>query len=242
MSKLLSDLQVNVRTYLDESQQVDFTNTEVLYAINYAYHTVVSKVVEVYQEFYLTTTPKSYSTVANQQEYTLDTTLLKIERVEINMNPSDANSQAQRAAAIRLDEIQTAKNSSLLNGSSLSQTGYYVIGSQASQKIGFVPVPTETGTNNISVWGIEAPSDLSSSSDPVLIPYPDMFAQIIAKLAAGSLLKKGQQAVQAGDDLIIEANGDILNMQTFLVERQSDGPNMIEESAWDDVELGSYIF
>ena len=69
-----------------------------------------------------------------------------------------------------------------------------------------------------------------------------MFAQIISKLAAGSLLKKGQQAVQAADDLLVEANGDILNMMTFLSERQSDGPNVIQESAYDDVQLGSYIF
>lgn len=241
MSKTLSDIQVNVRTFLDESQQTDFTNAEVLYAINYGYHYVVSKVVEIYEEFYVTTTPKTYSTVVNQQQYTLDTTLLKIERVEVNYSPSDPNSQPQRAMALKMDELPLGISNSYLGGSPLFNTGYYILGSQSVQKIGLVPIPQNAGTNNIYVWGIEAPSDLSASTDPILIPYPDLFSQIIAKYAAGQLLKKGQQAVQAGDDLISEANADILNMQTFIKERQSDGPQMIEEVAYEDVNVASYV-
>lgn len=242
MSKLASDLISGVRVYLDESQPVDFTATEVLAAINFRYHYVVSKVIEVYQEFYLTTTPKQYSTVANQQTYTLDTTLLKIERVEINYNTADPNSQPTRAVAVKMDEIPVNINNSLLNGSAITFAGYFIIGSQSVQKIGFVPVPPNAGTNAISVWGIEAPSDLVNTTDPVLIPYPDLFAQVIIKFAAADLLKKGQQAVQAADDLMSEATADVLNMQTFIVERSADGPNMISEAAWDDVNVSSYIY
>lgn len=242
MSKVLSDLQANTRTYLDESQQADFTDTEVNYQINYAYQYVVSKVMEIYEEFYFTTTPYQYSTVSDQQEYTIASTLLKVERVEINLNPTDANSEAQRATAIKLDELPLSKSNSLLNGTNFFNIGYYIVGSQSAQKIGFVPVPQVTASNNISVWGIEAPADLVNASDPVLIPYPDNFAQIIAKMAAGNLLKKGQQEIVAGNDLLNEANVDILNMQTFIKERQADGPQMVEEGAWDDINTASYIY
>lgn len=197
---------------------------------------------EIYEEFYFTTTPYQYSTIDDQQEYTISSTLLKVERVEVNLNPTDPNSQAQRATAIKLDELPLNKGNNLLNGSAFFNVGYYLVGAQSAQKIGFVPVPQVTSTNNISVWGIEAPTDLVDSTDPVLIPYPDNFAQIIAKIAAANLLKKGQQEVSAADDLLNEANVDILNMQTFIKERQADGPQMIEEAAWDDINTASYIY
>ena len=241
MAKTAADLIANVRTYLDEAQPANWTATEVLYQINYAYQYVASKVMEVYEEYYLTTTPYPYSTIADQQEYTIASTLLKVERVEINLNPSDANSQAQRATAIKMDEIPTNLNNSLLNGSSFFNVGYYLIGNQSAQKIGFLPIPQNTGTNNISVWGIDAPTDLALTTDSVVIPYVDNFAQIIVKLAAANLLKKGGQEVAAADNLQAEAARDILNYQTFIKERQADGPQMIEEAAWDDVQLGNYI-
>lgn len=242
MAKQLSDLISGVRTYLDEPTPVDFSAAEVLAAINFRYHYVVSKVVEVYQEFYLTTTPLQYDTIADQQQYTISSTLLKIERVEINYDTSNPNNNATRAAAIKMDEVPTNLNNSILNGSATVFSGYYIAGAQAVQQIGFVPVPPNDGTNAISIWGIQAPSDLVSTTDPVLIPYPDLFAQIIIKLASGDLLKKGQQAVPPADDLIAEGTADILNMQTFIVERQSDGPNMIEDAAYDDINLANYIY
>lgn len=242
MAKTLADLVSGVRTYLDEPQPIDFTEDQVLAAINYRYHYVVSKVVEVYQEFYLTTTPRRYSTVADIQEYAIDENFLKIERVEINFDVSNQNNNASRAVAIKMDQIPTNLSNSILNGSATVYAGYYIIGAQNVQKIGFIPVPPNDGVDAIAVWGILAPSDLAATTDPVLIPYPDLFAQIIIKLAAGDLLKKGQQAVPAADDLIAEATADILNMQTFISERQSDGAWMIEESAYEDVNLGTYVY
>lgn len=241
MAKLASDLIANTRTFLDESQPANWTAAEVLYQINYAYQFVASKVIEVFEEFYFTTTPYTYSTVVNQQEYTIASTLLKVERVEINYDPTITNSQAQRAVAIKMEEIPTNLGNTLLNGTT-SNAGYYFIGNQSAQKIGFLPIPQKAATNNITVWGIEAPADLVNTTDPVIIPYVDNFAQIIVKMAAANLLKKGGQEVRAADDLLQEASQDILNYQTFLSERQSDGPQMIVESAWDDTNLASYTY
>ena len=99
MAKLFSDLRTGIRIYLDESSQTDFLNTEVDRSANYAYHDLISEIMEVWEEYYLTTTPKYISTIANQQEYDLDSSLIKIERVEINYKPADSNSKPIRAAA-----------------------------------------------------------------------------------------------------------------------------------------------
>lgn len=242
MAKTLADLIAGTRMLLDESQPQNWTTADVLYQVNNSYQFLASKIMEVYEEYYFTTTPYTYSTVANQQEYTIAATLLKVERVEINPDPTIANSQAQRATAIKMDEIPTNLNNSLLNGSAYFNNGYYLTGNQSAQKIGFLPVPQKTATNNITVWGIEAPTDLVNSTDPVLIPFVDNFSQIITKIAAANLLKKGQQEVKAADDLLQEASQDILNMQTWIKDRQSDGPQMFEEASFDDINLGNYIY
>lgn len=147
-----------------------------------------------------------------------------------------------RAVSIKMDEIPTNLDNSLLNGSALNYAGYYLIGDQSTQQIGFIPVPSNSDVGAIKVWGIIAPDDLVATTDPVLIPFPDLFYAIIAKLAAGDLLKKGQQAVKYADDLITEGAADVLNMQTFISERQSDGPNMIEDAIYADVDVGNYVW
>lgn len=239
MAKTLNDATELCRTYLDESQPANWTVSEVRRAINNRYHYFVSKVIEVYEEFYLTVIPKYYSTVVNQQQYAIDPLFLKIERVEINIQPNDPNTIPQRAIALKIDELPLALSSNLY-GSGLYNVGYYLIGNQGEQVIGFVPVPQQAATNNIAVWGLIAPADLVDDTDPIIIPFVDNFYQIIAKLAAADLLKKGQQAVQAADDLVNEGMVDVLNAQTFIKERQSDGPQMIEEAAFDDIMVADY--
>lgn len=242
MAKTLNDVITLTRVYLDESQPAEWSSTQVLQAINVRYQYIVSKVIEIYQEFYLTKIPKAYDMLDGIQQYTIDPNFLKLERVEINYGVGGSDSQPIRAVAIKMDEIPTNLDNSLLNGSALNYAGYYLIGDQATQQVGFIPVPSQDGTDAIKVWGIIAPDDLVDTTDSVLIPYPDLFYSIVAKLAAADLLKKGQQAVTYADDLINEGMSDVLNMQTFISERQSDGPNMIEDAVFADVDVGNYVW
>ncbi len=159
MSKTLANLQTGVRVYLDEANAADFLDSEVTRSINYGYHDVVANVIDVYEDFYNVTSPIQLSTVVNQQEYSIGNSgLIKIRRVEINYNPSDANSTALRATAIKSDEMPLRLASNALGGTGLFSAGYYVNGQVSSQIIGFTPIPQNAGTNNISIWGIVVPS------------------------------------------------------------------------------------
>lgn len=234
MAKTLGNLRTGVRVYLDEANQADFLDTEVLRSINYAYHEVASKVVQVYEDFFNTTTPKYISTVANQQEYTLDSTIVKVRRVEINYNPSDANSVAQRATAIKTDEMPLRISNNSVGQSGIFSAGYYINGQQGSQIIGFTPIPQYVGTNNVSVWGIVMPSDLSSDSDTIVIPYPDLYAQLIELRASSLLLRKGQQAENYAGQYRKDFDLGVIEMQNFLKERQVDGVEMIADALYED--------
>lgn len=235
MSKTLANLRTGVRMYLDEAAQTDWLDTEVDREINYAYQEVAGKVMEVYEEFYSQVTQHQYNTIANQQEYTIDAAILKIERVEINYNPTSTNTQTIRAQSIKMAELPQNLANTSVGGTGLFNAGYYLYGSQHQQKIGFVPIPTIAGTNNITVWSIDAPSDMSVSTESILIPYPDRFGKLVEVKAAAELLRKGQQEEATAKEYMQEYKLGIVEMQSFLKERQSDGPWMIEDEAHEDI-------
>lgn len=242
MAKTLSELQTETRTYLDEANQTDWLDTEVTRSINRAYHGVVSHVIQVYEQFYETTTPFTYAIVLNQQEYTIDSSLIKVTRVEINYNPNTSGSQPNRCQPIKMDEVRfNLANTN--NAGSFFSAGYYLHGSIGAQTIGFLPVPTTdsdtNGTKSISVWGIALPSDLVNASDNVNIPYADNFAYLIALRAAAQLLRKGQQEEAAAARYLNEYQQGLHDMMTFLKDRQADDTWNITDSLLEDIDFST---
>lgn len=239
MAKVFSELETGVRMYLDESAQADFLNTEVDREINYAYQDLVGKVMDVYEKWYETTTPFTYALVTNQQEYLVDSSLIKTTRVEVNYAPNIAGSIPIRAVRVSMDEIQLNLTNMGAAGTFFN-AGYYIHGRQDSQYIGFIPIPQVTDVppaKSISVWGIASPSALVSPNDPVLIPFPDRFAKLIELKAASELLRKGQQQEAVANAYLTNYKIGLQEMMMFLKERQAEGVWMIEEVDPSDVDF-----
>lgn len=243
MAKLLSNVRTETRIYLDESSQADFLDTEVDLAINRSYHDVVGSVIEVYEDYYNTTTPFTYAIVANQQEYTIDSSIIKPTRVEINYDPQTASSVAVRAISIKLNEIRSNLNNTN-SRYSFANPGYYIHGNIGAQKIGFIPIPTiaDTSGQSISVWGIALPADLSAAGDNVNIPYADRFAYLVALRAAAQLLRKGQQEENNAQNYINEYQKGLIQMKSFLADRQADGVRMIQDALGEDIDFTTLGF
>src|SRR5258708_11668033 len=117
MSKTFSNLQTGTRVYLDEVAQADYLDSEVQRSVNYAYHDVIGKVIEIYELFYETVNPFTYAIVANQQEYTIDSSLIKVTRVEINYAPQQKGSTPLRAIPVRMEEALLNLANSASSGS-----------------------------------------------------------------------------------------------------------------------------
>lgn len=236
MSKTFNNLQVKTRVYLDEADAADFLDTEVQMAVNAAYQDLAGKVMEVYEDYYETISPFTYAIVADQQEYSIDSSLIKVTRVEINYTPTTANSNAVKAIPIKSGEIRSSLAYSA--GSSFN-AGYYLHGDIGNQKIGFVPIPTvaDTTGESISVWGNALPSDLSGSTDNVNIPWADRFFYLICLRASGEMLRKGQQEEATAARYMAEYQAGVKEMATFLRERQSDGVVMIEDSLGENIDF-----
>lgn len=241
MAKTLSNLQTEVRTYLDEATQGNWLDAEVTSAINRAYHNLAQKVMEVNEKWYETTSPFTYAIVANQQEYTIDSTLIRVTRVEIDYNNGQQDSKAARAVPIKEDEVRGNLNNTN-NAGSFFSAGYYLHGNIGSQKIGFIPVPVTGdtgGQQSISVWGIAVPTDLASASDNVNIPWADNFSYLIALKAASQLLRKGQQEESSAMRYIGEYEAGVIEMQNFLKDRQEDDGVYIVDSSLEQIDFST---
>ena len=238
MAKTLGNIQTEIRIYLDEQSAADFLDSEVILAANRAYHEVASAVIEIYDEYYATTTPFTYAIVAQQQEYTIDSSLIHVERVEINYQPTTANSVATRALPVKMDAIRGNLANTSTTGSFVSPV-YYIHGDIGAQKIGFLPVPqvADTTGKSISVWGISLPSDLVNVGDNVNIPYADRFVYLISLKAAAQLLRKGQQEEANAANYIQEYKNGLQELQTFLKNRISDDGDYIVDSALEDIDF-----
>lgn len=238
MSKTLGDVTLGTRIYLDEVVALDFKEDEVTHAINYAYHDVVSKVITVYQEFFNTTSPFTYALIANQQEYLIDPTLIKVTRVEINYAPNQSGSTPLRAIPVKMDEALLNLSNSASSGS-VFNAGYYLHGQIGSQKIGFIPIPTisDTTGKSLSVWGVALPLDLVNQSDTVNIPYADLYSYLIELRAAQLLMSKGQENEAVAAQYLTRYTLGTLDMMNFLRERQADGVQMIEDVELDNLDF-----
>ena len=239
MAKTRLDLRTGVRMYLDEAAQAIFLDSELNASINYAYHTVVSDVMRIWEDYYTVTTPRQLSMVASQQEYPVDSDIIKITRVELNYSPTVANSQFIRAIAVKRDEALLALSTPATMGV-MGSAAYYFYGKQQAQKIGFLPIPTVSDvspTQSIRYWGIALPSDMTADTDAIDIPYADRFGELIEIGAAARMLSKGQQEETAGTKYIALFDKGRREMREFLSERSADGAQMIESQL-----AGSYDF
>ena len=232
MAKTLSNLRTTTRVLLDEATTADWSVAEVDTAINYAYHELVTAIMETYEEYFIKT--DTFNSVANQQEYGqsdgLNSDFFKIRRVEINYDPSNSNASPERAYPIILDDITRDVGNANWGVISRSHPNYYLIGhGSTNMKLGFIPIPDEAGTNAIKIWYVYMPVDLSAITDEIDIPYPDRYGRLISYGAAADLLRKGQQEEAAALRYRAEFEMGLEKMKQQLEDRKADDVKSITD-------------
>lgn len=222
MSKTLANIRTQVRSYLDETSAADWTDTELNSLINQRYHRVHTAIAGVFEDYKITTSFESL--VANQQEYTLPTDLYKLRRVEVNYDISNSNSVFQKATPLTsLESVRTRLAETNIGSAILRNPVYYVTG----LKIGFLPIPTSSGTNAIKYWYVPVLTELSADADTIDIPYPDRYWNIIAEGATADALRFGQQESVEADKLDQKFVAGILLMQEELEDRIADDSKFV---------------
>ena len=93
---------------------------------------------------------------------------------------------------------------------------------------------------NAKLWFVEEVDDLVLSTDLIKIPYPNRYAALISRYAAGVLLSKGQQEDKSGIAYLQLFTGGLLKMAQQLKERLNDGVRSVVDTAGDDVDFSNY--
>ena len=238
MAKTLTNLRAQVRTYLDEATTADWTVAEVDREINVGYMKAYAEVVNVYEDYYSTTT--TLTTIADQQEYgTSDgfpTDFYKMRRVELDYTPSQSSSVPRRAIPVSMDSVLRDLGNSALGISVWRNPAYYLRGNT----IGFIPVPTEGGSGALKLWYIKTLSELSSGSDEIDIPFPDRYFDSIVLEAVGTLLRKGQQEERVAMVYLSQAQEWRDKMRNELEDRIADDTKSITDTIGEDVDFSNY--
>lgn len=233
MSKTLANIRTLVRGYLDETSPSDWTDAELNVLINQRYHRVHTAVIDVFEDYKITTSFDNL--IANQQEYTLPTDLFKVKRVEVNYDISNSNSTFQKAAPLTaLDSVRTRLAETNIGSNIIRNPVYYVTGTS----IGFLPIPTSSGTSAIKYWYIPVLSDLSADASTIDIPYPDRYYHLIAEGATADALRFGEQSTIEADKFDQKFVAGVLLMQEELEDRVADDSKFVIDVSGDPLEFG----
>jgi len=233
-----NDLIAKTRMYLDEVAAKSWTDTEVKREVNFAYQEFVSAVVNTFEDFYLS--PTSFDLVNGQQEYGVSdgvpTNIFKIRRIEVNFDTASTPTGYGKAMPVNITQIRDSLATS--NMGALRKALYYTYGFDASIKIGFIPVPTKDSTNGARIWTVQRVDNLVLVTDNVNIPYADRFATGISLIAAGTLLRKGQQEEIAAVRYIADGQSMKQQMTEELEDRVADETKVIIDSIGLDTDFG----
>ena len=231
-----------VRSFLDETSASDWTNVELNLLVNTAYHRVVTAVMTVYENYYLTT--DYFNTTADREDYTstdgIATDIFKIRRVEVNYDVSNANSAPTRCLPIDMDEVR--RDLGLVNANlgvaSSSAAGYYTYGFESNFTIGIVPIPTKTGTNAGRIWYIPLTADLSADGTNLNIPFADRYWMVVCYGATADALRFGQQDSPEADKFDAKFVAGILLMQEELEDKVAEESKMVQDISGEFMNFG----
>lgn len=227
---------------MDETTAADWTNAELNTLINTAYQRVITAVMTVFEDYYLTT--DQFNTTADQEEYSstdgIATDIFKIRRVELNYNVSSSTSAPTRCLPINIDEVRRdlGLQNANLGTSSSSAAGYYTYGFGSNFRIGIVPIPDRTGTNAGRIWYLQTQADLSADADNLNIPYPDRYWMVVCYGATADALRFGQQDSIEADKFDAKFVAGILLMQEELEDKIAEETKTVMDTSGEFLDFG----
>lgn len=184
--------------------------------VNDAYMQMIDEIIKVNPDFF--TKAQTANTVANQQEYELPSDFEKALMVNIQID----NEWKRVLPMPNINFIPThAKGTSSNQDFSWADPYYYIIG----DNIGFMPIPDESGTNNIKLWYVYTPSELDDDTDTPAIP--SRYHHIIKYGAYANYLDQDDEYV-AAERMRMRFDSLVLRMIENIMDRQVDEPKSVE--------------
>lgn len=212
----LLQIRTRVRRFIDESQQANYSDSDINWAINQAQQEVATEISLVDEKYFVSTTPTVITSVANQRFYPLATDFWKMTRLE------DATT------GLRLEFTDFAGQNNFYSDAvpplvAANQIGYGI--SIVGNSLAITPTPT---TNNVTAqyWYVPVLQDMIADADTSVIPI--MFIDLLA--------------IQAAIDMLISDEDDTVALERKYArrfnqlvratrDRQQQSPKMVSRVA-----------
>lgn len=225
--------------FLDEVSPKEWTDTMIDTELNNGYMGMVTAVMTVFEDYYIT--KSAFNTVAGQQEYTVadgvPADIFKTRRIEVNYNPTATNNYPVRALPVNIEAIKM----SLTNANSINAvratTNYYERGFESSKVYGFLPIPSQSGTNAVIIYYVPIISPMTIDTSTINVPYADRYGYLLCKFAAAHCLRKGQMEENVAKQYLAEYGGGILQMQEELTPKIAEESKQIIDAVGDNIDF-----
>lgn len=224
-SQLIIDFK-NMIGPAGKGSEVD--NTGILYWINEAYTIAVSKITEIFPDYYIKNS--TASSVASQIEYALPSDFEKAIGVSVSY---DGTTYRKALALNNIDQADPLYETGDVDFTQ-SQPYYYIAGS----KIGILPAPSSTLSNNIKLWYSYVPSELALDADVPELPKRMQFS--LKYWAYANYLDQNDEHV-AAERMRQRFDNTIDSLVSQLADRQLASPKTVEIIGNADLYTSQYI-
>jgi hypothetical protein len=217
----LSDFIARTRTYIDEAVQANYTNQEIIYALNDAQQELATEIVQVAEYYFVNPLPTVFQAVAMQQLYPLAPDFDKMVRLEIQQT-------GESVTFVDINE-KTISNQSI---PPLVNTAGYGAGFQAymlGNDVGFTPIPTDSSMT-FQYWYYPIVPDMVNQSDTSVIPRN--FVDMLPMLATIDMFIKDEDDTAP---ILTKYNRRLDQLKRTARQRQVQNPKYVRRSDFTSV-------
>ena len=183
--------------------------------VNDAYMQICDELTKVNPDFF--TKSATASTVSGQQEYELPSDFEKVSMVNVQID-----GVWKRVLPLQnMNQIPRVADTSSGQGFSWADPKFYVYGGN----IGFIPIPGETTSNNIKMWYVYTPTELSADDNEPAIPTK--YHHLLKYGAYANYLDQDDEHA-AAERMRIRFDNLVQRMVENLVDRQIDEPKSVQ--------------
>ncbi len=155
----------NFTRFITDTDTTTFTNSDLDASLNMYYDLFVSEIIDAMDEWDFSAEIATTDLVANQQEYTFPTDILKIKRVEVTYDGSNW----KKAEPMDVNEVGTATDATTVGGHFTQSEPYFDLMDTGMM---LYPIPSSAVTGGLKIWYEKLAAQLSSDTDEPSIARP----------------------------------------------------------------------
>lgn len=215
----LNDMVARVRTFVDEASQANYTNTEIIYAINAAQQFLATEITQVDELYFVNPVPTTITPAGTPiaERYQLASDFFKMIRMEVAINQQMVPFINFNEKVNNYSGIPPIVNS-LGSGDG---TRAYIIG---SDYVGFTPPPTDP-TVQFQYWYAPIVPDLVAGTDTSILPRP--FVDFLPQMAAVDMFIKDEDQATTLEGKIGQ---QLEQIKRAARDRQQQNPKYVRRS------------